>query len=336
MQGSINVRAKVPDSTWLAPGMMGYVEMEVGTRCTEGVFFPNEANNHCQYLFPGIVCCQPARRGNISKLIVPYANYSTSFVELNPEVILGYLEPCAMIPYCLSQRKTACAVTSRIKEIKSIDDAERLQKLYTIVDSLFEEHSKENMALRNLIRKHPSVFALKNEPLTITPYYCHIIRQKTEQPVYSKLYPIPLKFHGQVEEQLQELYNQGLIRPSCSAYNSPLVPVTKKDRGIRLCLDFRKLNDEIINDKHPLPNMQTIMQQLGHGKIFTSLDLRTGYHQVPLAEEFREKTAFCTPYGMWGVYLCSFWSENCTCCISENSKQHFTRPNRESCPSVFG
>ncbi len=49
--------------------------------------------------------------------------------------------------------------------------------------------------------------------------------------------------------------------------------------------------------------MQTIMQQLGESKIFTSLDLRMGYHQVPLAEEAREKTAFCAPYGMW-EYTC--------------------------------
>ncbi len=93
---------------------------------------------------------------------------------------------------------------------------------------MFPQKSKENEALKYLVYKYPTVFALKGEPLTITPYYCHTIKQRTEQPIYSKFYPIPLKFHQQKEEQLQELYKQGLIRPSCSAYNAPLVPVTKK------------------------------------------------------------------------------------------------------------
>ena len=281
---------------------MGYVELEVGARCAEGIFLPNVANKSSQYLYPGIVACEPDKRGENSKFVIPYANISTEYMEINTDDVIGHLSPSQTTLYNVhdvtSSQIPVCGVTVEAS------DEDKIPSLLIIINSQFSQDSKENIALRKLIYKYPEVFAVKGEPLTITPYYCHTIRQKTDQPIYSKPYPIPLKFHQQIEEQLQDLYAQGLIQPSCSAYNSPLVPVTKKDGGIRLCLDFRKLNNEIIDDKHPLPNMQTIMQQLGESQIFTSLDLRMGYHQVPLAEEAREKTAFCTPYGMWEYYTC--------------------------------
>ena len=125
------------------------------------------------------------------------------------------------------------------------------------------------------------------------------ITQIDNEHVYRKPYPILVCYHQAIREQLQVLQAQGIIRPSQSAYNSPLIPVPKKDGGIRLCLDFRALNTKIKDDRFPLPNIQAILQQMGSSKIFSSLDLRAGYYQIPLDESSKEKTAFTSPEGHW-------------------------------------
>ena len=114
----------------------------------------------------------------------------------------------------------------------------KLLKLHEIVDELFNANSKENIALKDLIDKVPGVFALKEDPLSITPYYCHEIVLNDDSVVYGKPYTIPIYFYKEVEKQVQEMLNQGLIRPSKSPFNSPVVPVKKSDGSLRLCLDF--------------------------------------------------------------------------------------------------
>ncbi len=133
---------------------------------------------------------------------------------------MGHLDPCEVIPYQVPHSHiSACGVT--VESSDNISAYAKLKSLVTLVNSLFPQESKENESQKYFVYKYPTLFALKGEPLTIIPYYCHTIKQNTGQPIYSKPYLIPLKFHQQIEEQLQELYKQGLIRPSCSAYNSP-------------------------------------------------------------------------------------------------------------------
>ena len=89
-------------------------------------------------------------------------------------------------------------------------------------------------------------------------------------------------------------------------YNAPLIPVPKKDREIRLCLDFRALNTTLKDNKFPMPNIQAILNQLGSSTIFTCLDMNQGYHQIPLDPGTIEKTAFSSPEGHWEFLSLSF------------------------------
>ena len=91
----------------------------------------------------------------------------------------------------------------------------------------------------------------------------------------------------------------GIIRPSRSSFQSSLVPVIKKDGKLRLCIDFRNLNTHVMNDSYPLPNINNILHNLGKGKIFSCLDLKQGFHQIPLTEDSKALTAFVTPEGLY-------------------------------------
>ena len=83
-----------------------------------------------------------------------------------------------------------------------------------------------------------------------------------------------------------------IIESSTSTYNSPLICVTKKSGEIRPVIDFRTLNNNIVPECYPLPRIDEILYGLRGAKIFTSLDLRSAFHQVPLSDESKELTAF--------------------------------------------
>ncbi|EGD73373.1 hypothetical protein PTSG_13220, partial [Salpingoeca rosetta] len=101
----------------------------------------------------------------------------------------------------------------------------------------------------------------------------------------------------ELRRQLQELTQAGHIRPSSGPYGAPVLLVRKADNSLRLCVDYRALNRETVRDAYPLPRIQDVLDQLASATVFSSLDLRSGYHQVRVAEEDVGKTAFNTPYG---------------------------------------
>ena len=99
------------------------------------------------------------------------------------------------------------------------------------------------------------------------------------------------------QQQVKEMLRDEVIRPSTSPWASPVVIVKKKDGSMRFCVDFRKMNDATIKDAHHLPRIDDTLESLHGSKYFTTLDLKSGYWQVPIKEENKEKTAFRTSSG---------------------------------------
>ncbi|XP_062421526.1 uncharacterized protein clasp1b [Pungitius pungitius] len=98
----------------------------------------------------------------------------------------------------------------------------------------------------------------------------------------------------------------GIIEPSESPWASPVVMVPKKGGEWRFCVDYRRLNDVTKKDSYPLPRVDECLDLVAGSSWFSSLDLRSGYWQVPLAEEARPKTAFCTGKGLWQFKVLCF------------------------------
>lgn len=102
-----------------------------------------------------------------------------------------------------------------------------------------------------------------------------------------------------VRKHLQELTCAGIIKESRSPYASPIVIVRKKKSSIRMCIDYRLLNSRTIPDHYTTPCMDDALDSLSGSKWFSVLDLRSGYYQIPMAEEDREKTTFICPLGFF-------------------------------------
>src|ERR1700729_1521302 len=117
---------------------------------------------------------------------------------------------------------------------------------------------------------------------------------------------IPLAKREEVEEMLEDMQNQGIIEPSQSPWSSPVVLVKKKDGSTRFCVDFRRLNDVTKKDSFPLPRIDDTLDTLSGSQWFSTLDLKSGYWQVQLHPEDKEKAAFSTGTGLWQFNVMPF------------------------------
>ncbi len=124
----------------------------------------------------------------------------------------------------------------------------------------------------------------------------HVIRLKDNVvPVKQRYYPRNPAMQKIINDEVETMLDEGIIEPSDSPWSSPVVLIKKSTGKYRFCIDMRKVNDASIKDAYPLPRINAILEKLRKAKYITTLDLKQGYWQVPLALESRPITAFTVP-----------------------------------------
>jgi hypothetical protein len=96
---------------------------------------------------------------------------------------------------------------------------------------------------------------------------------------------------------VEKIFRSGFIEPATSEWASPVVLFPKPDGSLRLCIDYRKLNAITVCDTYPLPRMDEYIDSLGDAVVFSTLDCNSGYWQIPLDEDDRDKTTICSHAG---------------------------------------
>ena len=114
----------------------------------------------------------------------------------------------------------------------------------------------------------------------------------------------------ELKVQLEELLEKGFIRPSVSPWGAPVIFVKKKDGSLRLCIDYRQLNKVTIKNRYPLPRIDDLFDQMKGAKIFSKIDLKSGYHQLRIQEADIHRTAFRTRYGHYEFTVVPFGLTN--------------------------
>lgn len=127
----------------------------------------------------------------------------------------------------------------------------------------------------------------------------HVIDLTDSSPIKQTPRRIPFQMREEVDKILSEMKEKGVIEESQSPWVSPAVLVKKKDGTLRFCVDYRKLNTVSKKDSYPLSRIDDILDQLSGNSWFSTLDLKSGYWQIKIRSEDREKTAFSIGNGLW-------------------------------------
>ena len=203
-----------------------------------------------------------------------------------------------------------------IDNVKKIKIYQHISQSINKVELRTDHLNKTQIAkLEEAIQMYPNLFTEPNHKLTYTSRVQGEIRTTTDTPVFSKTYPYPMALKSEIEKQVLELLNDGIIRPSKSPYNAPVWIVPKKmdasgEKKYRMVIDYRKLNSITVPDRYPIPEINEVLSNLGENKYFSVIDLKSGFHQIPLKESDIEKTAFSINNGKFEFVRLPFGLKN--------------------------
>ena len=237
---------------------------------------------------------------------------------------------------------------SELSDHASGDDSDRYAKLKELgidIDANTELDDQQRFELKELLLKNANVFAATIFDLPGTKMYEHVIETGEARPIRQRQYRLTPEHREEAQRQCDQLLEAGLIEPSTSMWNSPLLIVSK--RGLdasgkpqyRMCIDYRKLNAVTQPMNFPLPLLTDIVQSVGEAKAMylSSLDMRAGYHQVPLAPGSKEKTTFTTPDGRSVMYtVSSIWNFQSSLCLPDVDVQGLPGHVFPLCMPIFG
>ena len=233
-------------------------------------------------------------------LWAPVSNASKVKIKINAGTIMGRYEVIKEEDIELTQHPVEDAKVNTIREDMGpqIDQVKgsmnREKKLMALIEK--KDWSHLNQVQKNetheLILKHKELFMVdKNELGLIQQEPAHI-NVKDHNPCRTQIYRYPEKAKETIANILKDLEERDIIEGSTAAWLSPIVLVNKPSGEKRMCLDYRKVNQHLATDIHPLPNLEELVESVAGNEYYASLDLKDAYYQVMLDEESRDLTTF--------------------------------------------
>jgi transposase InsO family protein len=240
------------------------------------------------------------RTSKPTRVKVAVHNTTSRDIYLPKYTTLGHLEPIRSLMYLHSPEHHETDQSEVIEEETRTSEPEISEGWLPPVDlsdgSLTAQQQRQ---VQGLLRKHADVFSRNDDDIGFIPNLKLDIQLTDKEPVRHSYRSIPNPLYAEVKDYLQNLISKGFIRKSKSPYCSPMVCVRKKDGTLRLCIDYRRINQKSVADIRPLPRIQDALESLGGSRWFSLLDQGKAYHQGVVGEESKPYTAFVTP---WGLY----------------------------------
>lgn len=206
---------------------------------------------------------------------VHVSNITTNTVTINPRALLCEVQQVSIQNF---QRK------EQLSEASDVFSQVNLPR-----DELSEDQLQK---VQGLLSKFDSLFSKGDTDIGYCPYVEHRIELNDESPFKQRFRRIPPSMLDEVREHLEQQLSAGIIRRSHSPFSSNVVLVRKKDGQLRICIDYRHLNSRTKKDNYALPRIDEILDSLAGNTYFSVLDMKSGYYQIPIAEEHKERTAF--------------------------------------------
>ena len=242
-----------------------------------------------------VVCRTYVTVDDTGIISIEATNLSDEDIYLQPRTAVSVLKEAYEEPRVDIVNVTAEAVLVT-KQVR-VSSMNNLLDRMKIDDTL---KSDERHHFLEMLQKHEEVFSHDEDDIG----YCDAIKYRI---LLNDNIPVKVPHRrilphqwNEVREYMRKAIDQGIIRESSSPYASAVVLVRKRDGRLRLCVDYRALNAKTHKDAYALPRINEALDALHCAKYFCSLDLAHGYHQIPVAEEDIEKTAF--RFGTGGLY----------------------------------
>ena len=197
---------------------------------------------------------------------------------------------------------------ARISKIQGIQEIDRQNQPESTIPAhlkmLFERTTvgmvkKEKKEVIKLLSKYSHIFSESDSDLGRSGIIKHQIPTGEARPIKQPMRRIPVHLRDEVDQQIDRMLEENIIQPSTSPWASGIVIVKKKDGTSRFCVDYRRLNDVTIKDAYPLPRIDESLDQLAGSKWFSCLDLNSGFWQVEMHEDDKQKKAFTTRRGLY-------------------------------------
>lgn len=234
---------------------------------------------------------------------MPIYNHLSSPLSLLSRECLGYVEPVGSARIVSAADEMSSATVSELS-VLSVPDSASQDVFHPFVADDLTPHQRSQ--LLTLLQRFRRSFDVSQKTLGRASTVEHHINTGSHTPLRQRPYRVSATERQVIQEQVDDMLHRGVIQPSQSPWASPVVLVAKKDGSIRFCVDFRRLNKITLKDVYPLPRIDDALDCLQGAEFFSSLDLRSGYWQVPMAEADRPKTAFVTPDGLYEFTVMPF------------------------------
>ncbi|GBG61677.1 hypothetical protein CBR_g23193 [Chara braunii] len=211
----------------------------------------------------------------------------------------GVLVPCTVPP---PHPLISCHVVSAASIRASItrDDIEGMGVCFLHAlppHDIPSTDASTDLRITKLLNAYGDIFEAPHGVVPDRPILHEIILEAGVVPLHGCIYRMSEEELSVLRAQLDDLLEKGRIRPCSSPYGAPVLFVRKKNKDLRLCIDYRKLNAQTIKNAGPLPSIDDLLERLGGAKFLSKLDLKSGYHQLEIRQEDGYKTAFKTRYG---------------------------------------
>jgi hypothetical protein len=169
-----------------------------------------------------------------------------------------------------------------------------------------ELNKEQYNILHQLLNENKDLFIKSLQELRQTQEGEHAIITEEVPPIKKRAYRTALKENEFIQNEIEDMLQQGLIQPSTSPWSFPVVVVKKKNKKFRFCVNYKPLNDITKKDNYPLPRIDEMLDALQDAQWFTTLDLASGYWQIKVKKEDQEKTAFITKFGTYEFKVMPF------------------------------
>ena len=220
------------------------------------------------------------------------SNYTNKHLTFHQGKFIGHLEPLELKPTDQGETHQANSITLKKMMSKTVTSDTFNPPCHVISTPV-----QNNLKL--LLEEYNSQFAQDETSISTTTLTSMSIDTRTADPVSQKPYPITMKHYDWVKNEIQKLLAAKVICSSRSSWLAPIIVVPKGDGGKCLVIDYRALNKVTRKFTWPMPKVQNIFSKLNGATYFTTLDLCTGYHHIPLDKSSIPKTAFNSPFGKY-------------------------------------